>query len=212
MKLKFKHNQKIHIYRFPNSREIYFSNILGMNDNFLVIARPYIEIGDSFIYMDKINPNSLIYGDFENNGKIYYFRTNVLKSGYTPFPHLFLKKPDERNIKIRNLRKFERYYSFLTASINFVEKGIEIKELDVLIFNVSLSGISVVTHINPPDIFNIELKLFEESVNITAEKKVFQERRFGNFNFVGCEIKKVDKLNLYNKYIDLVSIVNEEIL
>ncbi len=207
--LEFRPNQRIRVYKLPNSDEIYFANLLTIINGTLIITRPYRETEKTIFYMDRLEPNSLLYGDYEYEGKIYYFRSKVIKSSYTPFPHVILKEPDERNIKIKRIRTADRYPALTPVILKFKHQGAEVEIIDAVIIDVSINGVGIISPVDVPQFFLIEFLLNGEKINIEVEVKVFHERKFKRMHFIGAQILKINKPEIYKKYIDILKMIHE---
>ncbi len=210
MKLEFAPNQEIRVYKIPNSEEIFKANILAHVQGNLIITRPHMYKGKGLFYMESLEPNSLIYGDYEFNGKKYYFRSVVIKSNFSPFPHVILKEPEGKNVKIKNIRKFERYNSLLPINIAFKQSGQEVKIFEAFSMDISIKGIGILTPIDLPENFLVKMKLFNDSVTLNCAVRKFKENAYYQFHFCGCEIMDIDNKEEFGKYIKFLKIIYEQ--
>ena len=209
MKLEFAPNQEIKVYKIPNSEDIFKANILVNVKGNIIITRPHIFRGKSLFYMDSLEPNSLIYGDYEYNGKKFYFRTVVIKSSFSPFPHVIIKEPEGKNIKVKNIRKFERYSAILPLNIIFKKKDQEIKINEAFCLDISIKGIGIITPIELSEQFLAGMVLFNKEVTLDCVIRKFIENFYNNFHFCGCEIMNIENRDEFARYIQYLKMISE---
>ena len=208
-KLKFKPNQSVKIYKVPNSPTKYDAKILARGNFTLILTRPQIVKQKNVVYMNGIEPNSMIYGEYEYDGKKYYFKTKVIKCNFTPFPYIIVREPQEKDVKIKPIRRADRFKSYLPISILFEKEKKVVKFLQSYSIDLSITGIGFLTSIELPDNFKIELSLYGESVKLTCEKKNFIPQKVDRFNFIGAEIKEIENSEIYKNYIEHLKLINE---
>ncbi len=207
--LEFGQNQKIKVSK-TSKGEKYNANILSMIKKNILITRPYIEITPyKFRYLDHLEPKNMLYISYDFDGKVYYFRTIVIKSSYTPFPHVILKAPEKHDIIIKNLRKAERFKTVLPLIVrdereDFVSKHEEVFSLDISLTGIGILSKSVLTKTFNAEFYsgitNIKLKC-----NVLKAKKNFK----GNFHFFGCEIVEVSNAEYFKKFLESLKIIME---
>lgn len=207
--LEFAPNQKILVYKVPNSENKFEAQILAKVNKTLIITRPQILKGKTFIYLNDLAPNSMLYGEYEFDGKKFYFRTKIIKSNYTPFPHTILLEPEGKNVKIIPLRKAERYRTLLPILIRYKDQEKVIKFPECYALDFSKTGVGLICPIDVSKNFFIEFMVFGELIELQCEQKVFIENKFENFHFIGAEIQKVRNNKIFEKFINHIKVINE---
>ena len=207
--LEFAPNQKILVYKVPNSENKFEAHILAKVNKTLIITRPQILKGKTILYLSDLDPNSMLYGEYEFDGKKFYFRTKIIKSHYTPFPHTILLEPEGRNLKIIPLRKAERYRTLLPILILYKEQEKTIKFPESFALDFSKNGIGLICPIEIPEIFDIDFMVFGEVIELKCEKKVFIKNKYKKFHFIGAEILNITNEKYFERLIEYLKILNE---
>ncbi len=206
--LKFAPNQKMYVSRTEKG-ELFETFILSSVNNTLIISRPKKMLSDNkFRYIDYLEQKNLIYGRYMFNGVQYYFRTVVIKSNYTPFPYIILKYPDEKNIKIKKLRKYNRYRCILPLHVSGSDESTEVYYEDVFAVDISFSGIGIVCHEKLPQRFKVVFDSGKKKISLFCEVKVLKAKYFGEFHLYGCDIVKKSDEKGFTDYIDILRILN----
>jgi hypothetical protein len=206
--LKFGSNQKIFVSRTEKGEQ-YEAYILSSVNNTLIISRPKIVLGENkFRYIEYLNQMNLIYGRYMYNGVEYFFRTIVLKSNFTPFPHIILKYPDEKNIRYKKLRKYDRFPCVMPIKISSADTSSEIMYEDVFAIDISYSGIGIVCHERLPKNFVGTFDVGKTKISVTCAVKVLKANKFKNFHLYGCDIIENSDVKSFREYIDILKILN----
>lgn len=202
--LKFAPNQKIFVSRTEKGDK-YEANILASVNNTLVITRPKINLGNNKVrYIDYLNAMNLIFIQYIYEGVEYFFRTIVIKASFTPFPYIIIKYPKESNIKIRKIRKFDRFDTILPLKVGSIDKSFELHLENVFAVDISIKGIGIVCEEKLPPRFIAEFFSGKFPVRILCSVKVVKPNQFGKLHFFGCEIEKVTKNELLEEYIEIL--------
>ncbi len=208
--LKFGSNQKINVSRTFKGEQ-YEAHILSSVNKTIIISRPKIDLGDNkFRYIDYLNQNNMLYGQYIYEGIEYYFKTTVIKSNFTPFPHIILKYPDDKHIKYRRLRKYKRFKCVLPLRISSTIGESEIEHEDVFAVDISLSGIGIACREKLPKEFVCSFDIIKSKIKLSCVIQVVKPNNFKNFHFYGCNITKNDNEKAFREYIDILSILSTE--
>jgi c-di-GMP-binding flagellar brake protein YcgR len=206
--LKFEPNQKIYVSRTEKGEQ-FEAYILSSVNNTLIISRPKIVLGENkYRYIDYLNQMNLIYGRYMYNGIEYFFKTIVLKSNFTPFPHIILKYPEEKHIKYKKLRKYDRHSCVLPVKISRTDRTGEIMHENVFAVDISYSGIGIVCNERLPKNFVGTFDAGKTKISLTCEIKVLKANKFKNFHLYGCDIIENSDVKSFREYIDILKILN----
>ncbi len=207
--LKFDNNQLINVSKTFRG-ENFYANILANVNNTLIITRPYKEVEPGkFRYLEYLAPRSMLYGDYEFDGVHYYFRTIVIKSSYTPFPHVILKEPEKNDIKTKILRKASRYKTILPLRISETDEESHVEFEEVYSLDISLTGIGILSYSDLPNRFNAKFFSGIKDIQLTCEVKKKKKNIFDNFNLYGCEIVEISDKNFFERFINNLRIIME---
>ncbi len=207
--LKFGNNQPIKVSKTFKG-ESFNANILANVNKTLIITRPYIEVESyKYKYLEHLNPKSLLYGNYEFEGTCYYFRTIVIKSSYTPFPHVILKEPEGKDIQTKILRKSPRYKTVMPIRIFFENKEANIEYEEVYSSDISLTGISIYSFSELPEYFIVEFFSGIKNIRLNCEIKKVKKDAYGGFNFFGCEITKISDEKYFSRFIENLKLIME---